>query len=197
MSSKNTTGVAGALVGIFMISAVVIFSNSEPEENPYNTTTYDNAQPVHNVEGGVQVQNLSDVHYAQALPSGLHIIYDKASDEYNVVMKYRDEGLDRGYGFFAMDSISESYVPNTQPTSDSEALSMWTIAGLNDILNADMRPGKYLYIVSGDLLNGQDLQLSVVYDVDSNFDEGFGYMGLNVVNEPTTPRTYSYDHAPN
>lgn len=192
----TTGGVAGVLVGAFMLGGFFLLSG-EPEESPYNTTTYDEVTPVHNVQGGVGIEQVSDLKFAQSLPMGVHIIHDKANDEFNVVMKFRHEALDRGYGFFAMDSISEDYVPNTAPTSNTENMSLWTVASANDIVNDDLMPGKYIYTISGDRLNGQDLKLSVVYDVDQSFDEGFGYMGLNVIEPAKQSTRYSYDYAPN
>ncbi len=184
---------AGSLVGVFMLAAFVgvLTQCSDEAPNPYNIQKSDPANPVLVVEKGVEIEGVRIGAYIGSLPSGLHVIYSKDDDSYMIAMKYQDSGIDRGYGFFGMDTLPHNYAPNKEPSAQSENLSLWTIANEADIIKEGfVGSGLYKYHIDGALLNGTGLTLSVLIDTDSGLEKGYGYMGLNVV-EPNKANSYA------
>tara|TARA_R110002126_G_scaffold13118_3_gene56667 strand:- start:186817 stop:187434 length:618 start_codon:yes stop_codon:yes gene_type:complete len=190
-TTKKSTFGLGQVFGLVVIGGIAYsILTAEPEENPYGGEQNAEVTAVKEIKSDVTRELISEGHFARTLPDGLHIIHDKNEDAYYLVMKAQYDSFDEGYGFFGMDELEHSYVPDAAPSSESAAFSLWSIAEAKDLLPLNLVAGRYGYTIGGNALNGTDLRFSIIYDADSGFDRGYGYMGLNVEQSKSVQPAY-------
>ena len=111
------------------------------------------------------------------LDDGIHLL--KVSDDrLFIVVKDENPGVYVGFGYFGIQEVSKDYLPKERgPDEESSEFSRWTIVE-GDFIE-DLADGMHGLTIPGDMLNGKDLELSLIKDENPGVYVGYGYLGIS------------------
>jgi len=179
MKAKKTLPIL-ALTSAFLLASC---DGNSVAGNPYGKAKEKNFFAKDDVKPVVSSVCLNAGDYAEKLSDGIYIISLKSYKQNLLVIKDKEKYWlsGRGYGYFAMDNIDKSFIPNRLSDRENSDISVWTISKGHFV--KDLKDGINKIEIPGELLNGRDLSILIIKDKEkADFSrKGYGYMGLTVL----------------
>lgn len=150
-----------------------------------STPSADNASEGYSVESdhqnkqqdALKVTPLQAGNFAETLPDGISILHIKEKDEYMLAIKDENHGWKVGYGYFGMTQVPADFVPSRSADTENGNVSIWQV--LKGDTASLWDDGMHNVTVPGNLLNGQDLSLTVIKDEATGYKVGYAYLGVS------------------
>lgn len=172
---------------IFAISAAIALASCTQLKDPYNADADADAEKdktahkIKHSKKGIKFQTVSEANFAESLPDGIHIVQSKSTisgeeDNNFIVIKERESSFEKGRGYFGMTSISKNFIPERPSDKGNQKNQVWTIYEGETV--SDLTNGLHDITIPGEILNGEDMHLSVIVDDASSFRQGYGYLGV-------------------